>query len=735
MSGSINRVVSAAQNASRIANQAASAMSRGFSRASGSVNDLRGRLDSLRAYRDTLRIGVDTSRISAANVQLRNLQRQLDTVNRMNARADGSGGGGGGGSGGMLMGLGRRALPFLAASSMATGAAGFAQSGMDRETILARFEQFTGSAANAKNMVGQLNKYADATPYENGTMLDIGAKLSMNFGQDKVMPLVQKLGDVAGGDAERLQSIQLALSQVKQLGRMQGQDMMQFTNAQVPMMEYLAKAKGVKVGAVKGLMEDGKISYDDVEKALTIMTSKGGVFFGYMDRMSKTTFGRMSTLIGTVKNKFAELSLGNLPGLNEVIDWANKFVQNFGPAGDAIRSFAKAFSPVLDGIYQLLQAIGLIPKTGDGVTETVNSIATVFNTLAGIVKFVADVFNNLVVGIRALPFGDTIIKGLLLYGVFVKMRAAVSLLTIQMALMSVVSGAQSIYAWFSLLGQIPFRAIFTGMQGIKLVWLELNAAFALTPIGAIIIAIVALVAALTYAWQNSEKFREVVIRSWVAIEPAVMKVWGVIKGVGFGIWEIAKFIGSIFSGIWTSIVSVMDKMMGVWDGFSEKTKNVFRSIGEFIRDILAKATFGFSELAISAVQKFDIGYNSKGATDAVNTFEKNRFDNKDRSGTESVREAKRVARYERLGGSPAQKAQSTFNSVMGGADAGKAGKGAGTTDTVEGAKSKTININIKELVGTINNYVESGNVGKSVADQVLDALNRVLMSGDRLAVE
>jgi tape measure domain-containing protein len=756
MSAPINRVVAAAQNAGRLANAAGASMSRGFLRAATSVNDLRSRLDSLRAYRDGLQIGIDSSKISAANMQLRELQRQMDSIDRRNSRADGSG------SGGMLMGLGRKFLPFLAASTLAHGAMGVGKMGVDRESTLARFEQFTGSAENAKNIVGQLNKYADATPYENDTLLDIGAKLSMNFGKDRIMPLTKMLGDVAAADAGRLQSIQLALSQVKSLGRMQGQDMMQFTNAQVPMMEYLAKAKNVKISAVKGLMEDGKISYDDVENALSIMTSKGGVFFGFMDRMSNTTFGKMSTLIGTVKNKFAELSMNELPGLNSVIDWAVKFVDNFKPAGDAIMNFGKAFKPLFGAVGQILQSFSLVPKTGDGVIDTVNGIAGVFNTMASVVSFASNAINGLVTGIRALPFGDKIVEGLVLVGVFQKLAIARSVMDMGNVLTSLGSFG-GIGSLLKDLASINYLKIFTGLNGLKVVWAELGVAFTLNPIGAVIVAIVALIGAVTYAWQNSEKFREVMIRTGYGI----MAVW---DALCIWVMNLVDNIKIAFNAIVKFHVDLYNAITGIWQKVKDWVHGIFESLPQPVQDFINKVIEGFSWMGdkIASIWKaikddtiavikgifdatpigmslnlykygaekfatpFKEGYNSNEAYRAVDDDRQERrkplLDSvkKTLELIDKIKDASSMKNLTSFGksGTPAGLGNMATN-----ADKNK------VSETVEGGKSRTIKITVKNLVETINNYVDTNGTGKKVTDDVLEALNRIMNGADRLALE
>lgn len=97
-------------------------------------------------------------------------------------------------------------------------------------------------------------------------------------------------------------------------------------------------------------------------------------------------------------------------------------------------------------------------------------------------------------------------------------------------------------------------------------WL-LNAALSANPIGIVVIAIVALVAAIVIAWKNSETFRKVVIGAWNGIKSAALAVgrwftdtlWPWIRGfiIGFseGMRSIPSKIKSAFSGLWSIITS------------------------------------------------------------------------------------------------------------------------------------------------------------------------------------
>ena len=711
------RIQQAARIAQAAMDRAARAMGGSFNHATSSVNSLRAQIDALRTTRDSLRVHVDTSQIANANRQLLGLQRELDRVERRNRRADGSGGGGSGGLIGMMS---KRLLPLLAVSTLAGGIGNIIKGGMEREAGQVDYSQFLGKK-NGAMVYEQMNKFANDTIFNNQDVLTAGARAANQFKANQVLPQIKMYGDLTGGDGDKLKRLTTIIGKVKETGVLQGDESEQLNEIGIfGLNAQISKLKGVGVSAFRKLREDGKISFQDVQNALITMTSKGGMYYQFLENKSQTTWGKMQKLVGNVESQFKKIGQAKLPILNDILDWANKFTENWKPIGDAFGNLIRSFSPLWIGFKQILSVFGLIPKEGDSAITTINIISITLDKLAIIFGFVGSVFNNLVTGMRMLPFGDIVVKIL------------------------------SIWAATQFLGGI------TGIfNSVKVAWLALNAGFLATPIGWIVVGIVALVAALTYAWQNSEKFREVVVRSWEGIKA----VWGTISETFMAVWDSVVFwwtkISQFIEGLWLmtkdyvvkkfyemyepvrpyvdAIVRafnfVKEKVGGVWDWIGDKIQSTFEKVtnflkpfAEIIKKVVSFTPIGLAvaggKMAFDAVgglyDKFQTGYNSKAANKAalgVKEKPKSFFDNMANG----------------IGG--------MSDDGSGGAGGSGKGAGSGISDTVEGVKSRTINITIKNMIETINNNVSSEAVGKKVSDDVLDTLNRLFSSADRLAFE
>ncbi|HRO76508.1 MAG TPA: tape measure protein, partial [Crocinitomicaceae bacterium] len=104
--------------------------------------------------------------------------------------------------------------------------------GIEDEMQRTSFEVMLGGKKAAENIVNDIADYAAKTPYEK---LGLGkaAQTMLGFGiaQEKIMPNLKMLGDVAMGDAQKLESLSLAFAQISSAGKLQGQDLMQLINA------------------------------------------------------------------------------------------------------------------------------------------------------------------------------------------------------------------------------------------------------------------------------------------------------------------------------------------------------------------------------------------------------------------------------------------------------------------------------------------------------------------------
>lgn len=158
------------------------------------------------------------------------------------------------------------------------------------------------------------------------------------------------------------------------------------------------------------------------------------------------------------------------------------------------------------------------------------------------------------------------------------------------AIIKITQGAMVLYNAVNLIMEANAKRAAAGQ------W-ALNTAVLANPFVLITVAVIALVAAIVYLWNNNEAFREAVIKAWEAIKNTAVRVWeGIIKALGAA-WDwIVETAKKIWGGITKFFADVWDKMKtgasDAWDGIvtffksaPDKIKNAFTAAARLFMDI------------------------------------------------------------------------------------------------------------------------------------------------------
>ena len=173
----------------------------------------------------------------------------------------------------------------------------------DMEQAQVAFSVMIGSAERAKEMLADLKKFADTTPFEFPEIRDAAKLLiGFGFGADQVTGLLRRLGDVSAGLSVPIGEIAAVYGKARVQGRAFARDIHELTNRGVPIIQELAKQFGVADNAVMKLVEEGVVGFPQIEKAFVSLTSAGGRFAGLTEAQSKTLAGLWSTFRDSVNN-------------------------------------------------------------------------------------------------------------------------------------------------------------------------------------------------------------------------------------------------------------------------------------------------------------------------------------------------------------------------------------------------------------------------------------------------
>lgn len=256
------------------------------------LGSLRERVDALRAEREWIPAS-NINAIRRTNIEVKALERQIRQLERVNGGKI------------KIWSDAFNSIPFantLTNPIVMAGMAGFKalQTGFEREKVQVAFDVLLrGDTKASEALREEIRQYGMVTPYMTAELQD-AAKMMLSFGiaQDRIMPNIKALGDIAMGDRNKLNSLTLAFSQMTASGRLMGQDLLQMINAGFNPLSEISRKTGKSIGVLKEEMEKGKISAEMVTQAFYSATQAGGQFHGMTEKMGQTAAGKWSTLLG-----------------------------------------------------------------------------------------------------------------------------------------------------------------------------------------------------------------------------------------------------------------------------------------------------------------------------------------------------------------------------------------------------------------------------------------------------
>lgn len=252
---------------------------------------------------------------------------------------------------------------WIGGLALGAGFVTLAKTGLDAamtmEGLNAQFTVMTGSAERAKGVIDEIADFAAKTPFDK-LGLSNAAKTLMAFGMsaDSVVPTLKMLGDVAGSDQNKLNSLALVFGQIHSAGKLTGGDFLQLINQGFNPLTIISQKTGIAVAELKDQMSKGAITADMVTAAFRAATSEGGLFFGNLEAQSQTLAGKLSTL----KDNFVT----------------------------ALQNMAEAFLPLLKAGTDVLIAFDWTP------------IVSTIQDAAGVVKFLVENLGTLVTWLKRL---------------------------------------------------------------------------------------------------------------------------------------------------------------------------------------------------------------------------------------------------------------------------------------------------------------------------------------------
>jgi len=282
-------------------------------------------------------------------------------------------------------------------AAMATGAALLAigtlavKGAADMEMMTTQFEVMLGSAEKANALMDDLKKFSASTPFSLSDLAG-GTQKLLAFGvaSEDAIETMRMLGDSAGGNAQKLDTLVSAYGKVQAKGKGTLEELNMITESGVPILETLAKQLNMTKEEFLNMKGGVKVSADAIKQAFKTMTSDGGVFFEGMKKQSMTFSGMLSTMKDNITLVLAEIGSKLLPTLKLIMDAITQLFQ--GSLGTIISDLLTTLTPLLKTVFDVVTMLidKLVPIIAS-LSKLLKPIISLVNALLQIIMVVVNV--------------------------------------------------------------------------------------------------------------------------------------------------------------------------------------------------------------------------------------------------------------------------------------------------------------------------------------------------------
>lgn len=210
---------------------------------------------------------------------------------------------------------------FGAGGLIATGLKYIIDAAGEAEAATYSFVPSTGSLENAKALTQDLYKEAEKTSFSfMGLAQPTKMLLSMGAAtKESVIPTLRMLGDLAQGDAVKLERIAYQYGQVSAKGKLKSDDLKDLAS-HVPMMPILSKFYGKSNAWVQKEIKSGGVSFNELAAAFQKATSAGGIFFEMATQRMNSLPGQVERSSEYLQGAARELGDAMLPAVKHLVE-------------------------------------------------------------------------------------------------------------------------------------------------------------------------------------------------------------------------------------------------------------------------------------------------------------------------------------------------------------------------------------------------------------------------------
>lgn len=231
---------------------------------------------------------------------------------------------------------------------------------------LAAILQDTDAATKIFNQVKEL---AVVSPFNFKELTDYAKQLSaFSIPTNEIFDTMKRLADVSAGLGVDMNRIILAYGQVRSASVLRGQELRQFTEAGIPLVDELAKKFGelegrvVSAGEVFDKISNRQVPFQMVKDIFADLTNEGGKFYQMQEVQSATLAGKISNLRDNYDMMLDSIGQANSGLLHGSVDAMVSLMDNWQKYWDILKGIILTYGTYRASIIVISQATMLAAK-------------------------------------------------------------------------------------------------------------------------------------------------------------------------------------------------------------------------------------------------------------------------------------------------------------------------------------------------------------------------------------
>lgn len=250
-----------------------------------------------------------------------------------------------------------------------------------------------GDSMKAETIFNRIKDLAVVSPFQFKELASYAKQLSAySIPYEELYDTTKRLADISAGVGVDMGRIILAYGQVRSAAFLRGQELRQFTEAGIPLVDELAKrltkltGVATSAGDVFDKISRKEVSFGMVKDVLWELTDEGGKFYNMQEALAESLAGKWSNLQDAWDVMMADIAEGNSGVLSDSLELLTDLMKHW-------KDFAKVIIPIIAsfGTYKtmalLASSVNLkLIKTFISLTASVRSLKDAIALLGLVTK-------------------------------------------------------------------------------------------------------------------------------------------------------------------------------------------------------------------------------------------------------------------------------------------------------------------------------------------------------------